>query len=264
MRALRLSVLATLLIATGCATPYVAPRTSATAIPVPPVTVSPAVVASSSAGAAHAPSAPRATVIAPAPTPAARPLPTSAPVAPSAPRVLLQPMTHEYETWNNCAPVTAEMVLSFFGIRRTQAQIAPILRPNPENFSVRLDQIGTFLAGYGLQSHPLVGGTLELLRQFASNGIPVVTEDQLSLQEDYGHFRVVRGYDDAAGVLILGDSYYGPENRLPYSLYSELWKRHDYAFMPVYQPAQAATVRAILGARYGPAANDAAATATAR
>jgi len=254
-----------MLFAAGCSAPQVAPvETLATPIAGPSPTAQPAAAASSPAGEARPTIIPSATAIAPTATPLGGPRPAGVAVAPNAPRVLLQPMTHEYETWNNCAPVTAEMVLSFFGIHRTQAQIAPILRPNPKNFSVRLDQIGTFLTGYGLQAHPLVGGTLELLKQFASNGIPVVTEDQLSLQEDYGHFRVVRGYDDAAGVIILGDSYYGPENRLPYNLYSELWKRHDYAFMPVYRPSQAAIVQAILGARFDASTNDAAASAAAR
>ena len=164
-------------------------------------------------------------------------------------------MKHEYETWNNCAPVTSEMVLSYYGIDRTQVQIAPLLRPNPNNFSVRMDQIAAFLETFGLEARPYIGGSLATVKALVSNGIPVVTEDQLSLQDDYGHFRVARGFDDGAGVIIFGDSYYGPTNRLGYALYQELWKRHNYAFMPVYRPEQRALVQAILGADFEPAQN---------
>ncbi|HVA24805.1 MAG TPA: tetratricopeptide repeat protein [Chloroflexota bacterium] len=176
-------------------------------------------------------------------------------VAPTAARVLLQPMQHEYETWNNCAPVTSEMVLSYYGIFKRQTEIAPVLRPQPKNFSVRMDQIAGYLDQFGLESRPLIGGSLTQLKALASNSIPTVVEDQLSLQEDYGHFRVVRGFDDAAGVVIFGDSYYGPTNRLSYALYQELWKRHNFAFMPVYRPAQRPLVQAILGADFNPAQN---------
>jgi tetratricopeptide (TPR) repeat protein len=165
-------------------------------------------------------------------------------------------MQHEYETWNNCAPVTAEMVLSYYGTSKRQTEIAPVLRPNAKNFSVRMDQIAAYLGQFGLESQPLIGGTLSQLKALVNNNIPVVVEDQLSLQEDYGHFRVVRGFDDSAGVLIFGDSYYGPTNRLTYALYQELWKRHNYSFMPVYKPADRALVQAILGRDLDPQQNE--------
>ena len=170
-------------------------------------------------------------------------------------QALLQPLVHEYETWNNCAAVTSEMVLSYYGIHRTQAEIAPALRPSPKNFSVRMDQIAAYLDTFGLESRPLIGGTLRELELLISNGIPVVTEDQLSLQEDYGHFRVARGFDTKAKVLIFGDSYYGPANRISYSLYLNLWQRHNNAFMPVYRPAQRSLVQAILGRDFDHATN---------
>ncbi|HLQ33655.1 MAG TPA: C39 family peptidase [Chloroflexota bacterium] len=186
------------------------------------------------------------------PTPGAQPAPA---VAPTASRTLLQPVQHEYETWNNCAPVTAEMVLSYYGISKRQTEIAPVLRPHPKNFSVRMDQIAAYLEQFGLEGQPLIGGSVAQLKALVSNNVPVVVEDQLSLQDDYGHFRVVRGFDDAAGVVIFGDSYFGPTNRLTYGLYQELWKRHNYSFMPVYRPAQRPLVQAILGRDFDPSQN---------
>ncbi|MBV8087012.1 MAG: C39 family peptidase, partial [Chloroflexi bacterium] len=186
------------------------------------------------------------------------PTATAAPavvVASTAARALLGPMNHEYETWNNCAPVTAEMVLSFYGINKRQTEIATVLKPNSKNLDLRIDQIQTYVQQFGLDAQPYVGGTFAQVKALVSNGIPVVTEDQLSLQDDYGHFRVARGFDDSAGVIIFGDSYYGPTNRISYALYDELWKRHNYAFMPVYKPAQRPLVQAILGADIDPAHN---------
>jgi tetratricopeptide (TPR) repeat protein len=211
--------------------------------------------AATAAQAASQASAPAAVASPAAPAPAASPTTAPITVAPIASRVLLQPVQHEYETWNNCAPVTAEMVLSYYGVFKRQTEIAPVLRPNPKNFSVRMDQIAAYLGQFGLESQPLIGGTLSQLKALVSNNIPVVVEDQLSLQEDYGHFRMVRGFDDSAGVLIFGDSYYGPTNRLTYALYQELWKRHNYGFMPVFKPDQRALVQAILGRDFDPKQN---------
>ncbi len=281
MRRLLFGVLALSAIFAGCAqsgqgvdllAPRVAPaepqRPAVTAIAVvpaaTPLATAPAVTAQSPAGPAPTTSSTSPTTIlsaAPTVVAPATPAATAAPakpvvqVAPITGRALLEPMTHEFETWNNCAPVTSEMVLSYYGIQKKQTEIAPVLRPNAKNFSVRIDQIGAYLGQFGLQSQPLIGGTLPLLKVFASNGIPVVVEDQLSLQDDYGHFRVVRGYDDSAGVLIFGDSYFGATNRIAYNLYAELWKRHDYAFMPVFRPEQAALVQAILGPDFDPRTN---------
>jgi tetratricopeptide (TPR) repeat protein len=173
-------------------------------------------------------------------------------------------MQHEFETWNNCAPVTAEMVLSYYGFSKRQTEIAPVLRPHPKNFSVRMDQIAAYLSQFGLQGQPLIGGTLAELKALISNGIPVVVEDQLSLQDDYGHFRVARGFDDGAGVIIFGDSYFGAANRIGYAQYQELWKRHNYAFMPVYRPEQRSLVQAVLGRDFDPEQNQAHALADAR
>ncbi|HEU0169699.1 MAG TPA: C39 family peptidase [Chloroflexota bacterium] len=199
------------------------------------------------------------------PVPAAS-VPSAPPVAiaPTAARTLLNPMQHEYETWNNCAPVTSEMVLSYYGINKRQTEIAAVLKPNPKNLDLRIDQIQGYVEQFGLEAQPLVNGTFAQLKALISNGIPVVTEDQLSLQDDYGHFRVARGYDDAAGVIIFGDSYYGPQNRITYALYQELWKRHNYAFMPVYKPAQRPLVQAILGKDFDPGQNVQAAVADAK
>ncbi len=102
------------------------------------------------------------------------------------------------------------------------------------------------------------------LKALISNGIPVVVEDQLSLQDDYGHFRVARGFDDGAGVIIFGDSYFGAANRIGYAQYQELWKRHNYAFMPVYRPEQRSLVQAVLGRDFDPEQNQAHALADAR
>src|SRR6266567_7306581 len=96
---------------------------------------SPASVVSPSPGGLAATPAPSASVSSKPAAPSS--VPTSAPpsaaslvVAPTASRALLQPMQHEFETWNNCAPVTAEMVLSYYGISKRQTEIAPVLRPH--------------------------------------------------------------------------------------------------------------------------------------
>src|SRR5262249_4875570 len=122
--------------------------TAAQASPVePPAAATAALEPSATAASRPAASAEPSVSASARPTTTVRPPAAASPtapavtVAPTTARALLQPMQHEYETWNNCAPVTAEMVLSYYGISKWQTDIAPVLRPHPKNYSVRMDQI---------------------------------------------------------------------------------------------------------------------------
>ncbi|MDY7041966.1 MAG: hypothetical protein SVX38_14005, partial [Chloroflexota bacterium] len=72
-----------------------------------------------------------ANVLSPSPTavPTATPAPTATPtptpfLTPVAEQVLLEPMTHVWQTWNNCGPATVSMCLSYFERAETQANVA--------------------------------------------------------------------------------------------------------------------------------------------
>ncbi|HEX2033990.1 MAG TPA: hypothetical protein VHS99_07385, partial [Chloroflexota bacterium] len=62
-------------------------------------------------------------------------------VNPAPPAVRLQNFRHQYQTWNNCGPATITMATSHFGRAETQAQAAPVLKPNPNDKNVGPDEL---------------------------------------------------------------------------------------------------------------------------
>ncbi|HEX2034000.1 MAG TPA: hypothetical protein VHS99_07435, partial [Chloroflexota bacterium] len=97
-----------------------------------------AVAAGSLQPPAELPAAPPAEV-SPA-SPASEGLPGPA-VAPAPPSFKLEGFRHQWQTWNNCGPATITMATSHFGRAETQAQAAPVLKPNPNDKNVGPDEL---------------------------------------------------------------------------------------------------------------------------
>jgi hypothetical protein len=74
----------------------------------------------------------------PSSTPTPLPLPTVTPLpSPTLPaRFVLNDVQHEHQGWNNCGPVTLGMALSYWGCSDGQYDIAPVLKPDPEDKNV--------------------------------------------------------------------------------------------------------------------------------
>jgi hypothetical protein len=70
-----------------------------------------------------------------------------------------------------------------------------------------------------------------------ANGIPVIVLQLLSIEEPIGHYRVLRGYDDAAGEFISDDPLkkMGPNYRISYEMFERLTQRQGL-IIPVYSP----------------------------
>jgi hypothetical protein len=84
-----------------------------------------------------------------APTLAATFTPTPAPtvaLTPLAERVFLAPMTHEYQKLNNCGPVALAIALSYYGVERTQFEIAPLVKGYDKDRSVSPEEMVAYLA----------------------------------------------------------------------------------------------------------------------
>lgn len=168
----------------------------------------------------------------------------------------LAPMSHDFQTWNNCSAVSASMVLSYFGIERTQAQLGPIFRPNPDDKHVEPRQLVEFFPSYDLKTLIVEGGSIEQIKALVAAGFPVIVPQWLDHNADaIGHYRVVRGYDDARGGFLVNDSMIGADVLFPYDEFQELWRAFNDRFLPVYRPADEDTVRAILGEDFDRQAN---------
>ncbi len=176
----------------------------------------------------------------PPPTPALRPIATQA---------LLEPMTHEWQKLNNCAPVTIGMALSYYGKSLTQFDIAPAVKGGPQDKNVSPWEVADYLRGQGLGAIVRVNGDLETLQRLVSNGIPVMVEQWLDRPNETltGHYRLVRGYDRAAQAMIVNDSYMGPKRRFAYAEFNRLWRAFNRLYIPIYRLEDEPRVRAILG-----------------
>ena len=163
---------------------------------------------------------------------------------------ILGPMSHDYQRWNNCGPVTAAMTLSLFGVQQSQSQAALWLKPNGDDKHVSGEEMIWYLEQFGLKGQIRVGGNIQLIEALLANDIPVIIYDLLNDAEDIGHYRVMRGYNRKKQTLISNDSYYGPQRKLSYSQFLKLWKPFNYKFIPVYKLEDEEKVRKILGETY--------------
>jgi tetratricopeptide (TPR) repeat protein len=161
--------------------------------------------------------------------------------------------SHVGQTFNNCGPASLSMALSYFGVNVTQDELREQMRPfnNPaggnDDKSVFAPEFVEYAQKYGMQSIARPNGTTELLKKLVANDVPVVLRTWLHPNEDIGHFRIVRGYNDARGVFIQDDSYEGRNLEYSYSTFEEMWKPFNYGYILVYSLEKEAVVRAIIG-----------------
>jgi tetratricopeptide (TPR) repeat protein len=174
--------------------------------------------------------------------------PTSTPI-PLPARASLPPITHTYQTWNNCGPATLSMALSYFHRTENQADAAAFLKPDPEDKNVDPYEMAAYARSLELEAMVRVGGDLTRLKQLIAAGLPVVVETWFIPEpgDQMGHYRLLTGYDDDARQFITHDSYNGPNVPLDYDAFDELWRVFNRLYLVIYQPFQARQLTAILG-----------------
>lgn len=168
-------------------------------------------------------------------------------------KALLPQTRVAYQTFNNCGPATLSMILSYYDIRKSQKELGDEMRPyqhpqgDNDDKTIFPTEFVTWAEKFGLKAIYRPNGSLELVKLFLANEIPVVVKTWLRPNEDIGHFRIIRGFDEGAKVLIDDDSYFGPNRRLSYFDFMSMWQPFNYAYIPVYRPEKEEVVKAILG-----------------
>lgn len=160
-------------------------------------------------------------------------------------------LTHVAQSYNNCGPAALVSVLGYYGYRADQAALASVLRPQGGYMTSGV--IAPFLRNYGLRATVFKNGQAGHLRALLAAGIPVITLQWLDREGGIPHFRVVRGYDDKAGVFWLDDPLYGANVYVSYADFQRLWGVYGQEFIPVYPAGWEAKVAALLGVRSLPA-----------
>ncbi|MGH2544517.1 MAG: C39 family peptidase, partial [Ardenticatenaceae bacterium] len=169
--------------------------------------------------------------------------------------VYLPNITHDYQRFNNCGPVSTSMALSYYGVNLTQYDIAPIVKGAPTDTNAAPHELSRYLQEQGFAAPVRFNGDLDTLRLLLSNQIPVIVEQWLDRPDDEltAHYRLVRGYDLAAGVIVVNDSYTGPDRRYSGADFDSWWRAFHRVYIPVYRPDQEPLVRAIIGEANWPA-----------
>jgi len=177
------------------------------------------------------------------------PLPSSA---------LLQNDYQVYETWNDCGPASLSMALSYFGINESQAALAAVLRPyqndqgNNDDKDVTMDELAAEARTFGLLAYHRPSGTMRMMKRFIAAGMPVIAETVLTKNDDIGHFRVVKGYDDTTLSVSQDDSMQGHNVQFSYSDFDAMWKKYNYEYLVLVPKSKQRIAEAILGSDLNP------------
>ena len=175
--------------------------------------------------------------------------PTTQPTPTPPIRFTLTGLRHEHQGWNNCGPTTLAMALSYWGRSETQYDVAPVLKPDPEDKNVSPWEMEAYTRGLGLGAIVRVGGTLDRLKSLVRAGFPVIVETWYvrDAHDQLGHYRLIIGYDDAAQEFLTYDSLHGPDVTIGYQELDELWRVFNRAYLVVHTLERWDALAAILG-----------------
>lgn len=160
---------------------------------------------------------------------------------------------HIFQSFNNCGPAALSMTLSYYDIRVSQEELGQALRPYQiaaginDDKSVTLAELATKAKEYNLVPFHRPNGTPEMLKYFLAYDMPVITRTWLHTNEDIGHFRVMKGYDDTTQEFIQDDSFQGKNLHYSYEEFNELWEKFNFEYLVLVPVDKVATVKAILG-----------------
>jgi tetratricopeptide (TPR) repeat protein len=222
-----------------------------------PITETPEANAVITATVALEPNTPEPTVEAETEATAEPVTPLESEAAATAALVELQPISdrgdltgfvHQWQTWNNCGPATITMYTSYFSRPETQVEAAQFLKPNRDDKNVSPQELAAYARTLGLEVMVRQGGSLDQLKTFLSNGLPVLAETWLVHDGDgLGHYRLVTGYDDNSRQLNTFDSLNGPNYKASYEQFDSDWRVFNRLYLVVYTPEQAPLVATIIG-----------------
>ena len=213
----------------------------------------------------------QATLTALAPTPTSLPALTETPLPTPFPSltptaipesVSLSGIRHEYQKFNNCAPASLAMVLSYWGWTGDQFQTREYLRPSYEidDKNVNPFEIVDFVEkNTAYDALWRVGGNLDLLKRLLAAGFPVLIEKGLDPNDDawLGHYQIMSGYNDAKAQFLVYDSYEGPPEAygVSYDVIAQFWRHFNFVYLVIFPPERTAEVQSILGPNSDPQVN---------
>lgn len=145
------------------------------------------------------------------------------------------------------------MALSYVGINISQQELGQTLRPfqvpggDNDDKSVTLEEVANQAKTYGLHTYLRPNGDIEKLQQLIAQDVPIVARTWLEVNEDIGHYRVIRGYDKTTQEIIQDDSLQGKNLRYSYGEFLDLWQPFNYEYLVIVDDSKKEIVENILG-----------------
>ena len=161
---------------------------------------------------------------------------------------------HVFQSFNNCGPATLAMALNYWGVASDQQSLGMEIRPNQNPQGINDDksmmayEFITFSEKYGLTAVVRPNGDISKLKKFIANDIPVIVRTWLHPNEDIGHFRIIRGYNE--NQILQNDSYEGPNLYYDNQTFLSMWEPFNFGYIIVYPKEKQALVEEILGEEF--------------
>jgi len=158
-----------------------------------------------------------------------------------------------FQSFNNCGPAILAMALAYLDVDVSQETLGEKLRPyqipngDNDDKSVTFEEFAEEVKNYNLTAYHRPNGSVEKLQKLVSNGFPVLVRTWLHPNEDIGHYRLIRGFDNSTQEIIQDDSYEGPRLRYSYLTFSEMWKPFNYEYIVLTDKKREPLLRQILG-----------------
>jgi hypothetical protein len=195
--------------------------------------------------------------LAPTLTPSPTAIPTPLPSSASINQPPYDPI-RDKEDFNNCGPATLALALRIYGWVGDQYNISKVIKPSRDDSNVNVEELVYYVrtqAGW-LNAEFRVGGTMDTLRKYLSNGIPVIIEETYMTDRNYlinddrwaGHYLLLTGYDDQTRQVTAMDVLLGPNQLISYDKLEEHWQSFNHVYILVFRPEQADQVRTLMGA----------------
>ncbi len=200
----------------------------------------------------------------PTPTITFTPTPVPSPT-PIPGMVQLPPPLWEQQGPNNCGPATLALYLRFYGWEGSEASVAEVVKPLPEDRNVNPDELVYYVRTHTgwLGAEFRVGGDLDLLKQLIAAGFPVMIEESFFSDTQYwpnddlwaAHYLLVTGYDDNTQTFTGQDSFHGPNQSIAYSTLDSYWQIFNRVYLLVYPTGKEDTLKQLLGDNWDPDKN---------
>jgi len=160
---------------------------------------------------------------------------------------------HVFQTFNNCGPAALSMALSYYGVNKSQAELGFELRPyqNPngdnDDKSVTLEELAEKSKEYGFIPYHRPNGNIDLIKLFITYDIPIIARTWTKVNEDIGHYRIIKGFNEETRKIIQDDSLQGKNLRYSYGDFNSIWKKFNYEYLALVPFDKVEIAEQILG-----------------